>query len=178
MAIEELLPASVEEPIADSAPAEPADDKPVEAAGEEKDAAPKKTKAKAKKPRPAASHPPYLEMVVDAITTLKERTGSSQYAITKFVEDKHKDKLSANFKKLLAQLRNLTASGKLTKVKASYKIPSTARPKPKSVGTRKSATSLPTKAKKAAATKANPLCSDLFIWQANPHLLSRFFQVD
>ncbi|KAJ6337005.1 hypothetical protein OIU76_006799 [Salix suchowensis] len=55
-----------------------------------------------KKPRHRApsSHPPYEEMIKDAIVTLKEKTGSSQYAITKFLEEKHKQ-LPSNFKKLL-----------------------------------------------------------------------------
>lgn len=69
-------------------------------------------------------------MISDAILTLKERTGSSQYAITKFLEEKHKKKLPANFRKLLlVQLKKLVASQKLIKVKYSFKLPS-ARPAP------------------------------------------------
>ena len=68
----------------------------------------------------------------EAVSTLKERTGSSQYAITKFIEDKHKGHLPPNFKKLLlAQLKKLTAAGKLTKVKNSYKLPPANPPRPK-----------------------------------------------
>lgn len=53
--------------------------------------------------------------------TLNERTGSSQYAIRKFIQDKHKDHLPANFKKmLLNQLKKFVASDKLVKVKASF----------------------------------------------------------
>jgi len=84
-------------------------------------------------------------MISEAITSLKERTGSSQYAIAKFLEDKHKDKLPSNFRKmLLVQLKKLAAAGKLTKVKNSYKVPSgrapaADKPKPKA------------KAKKAAS---------------------------
>ncbi|PWA66683.1 histone H1 [Artemisia annua] len=84
--------------------------------------------SKAKKSLALRKHPPYLEMVSDAIVTLKERNGSSQYAIRKFIEEKHKDLLPVNFKKmLLNQLRKLVASGKLVKVKASYKLPSAAK---------------------------------------------------
>ena len=58
---------------------------------------------------------------------LKERNGSSQYAIGKFIQDKYKY-LPVNFKKmLLIQLKKLVASDKLVKVKASYKLPSAAK---------------------------------------------------
>ncbi|XP_002516637.2 histone H1 [Ricinus communis] len=55
--------------------------------------------------------------------TLKERTGSSQYAITKFIEEKH-NKLTLNFRKLLLfHLKKLTASCKVVKIKNSFKLP-------------------------------------------------------
>ena len=70
-------------------------------------------------------------MVHDAILTLKQRNGSSHYAIRKFIQDKHKD-LPANFKKmLLIHLKKLVAIHKLVKIKAFYKLPSAAKPKPK-----------------------------------------------
>ncbi|PWA67435.1 histone H1.2 [Artemisia annua] len=76
--------------------------------------------------------PPYLEMISNAILTLKERNGSSHYAIRKFIQDKYKDHLPANFKKmLLIHLKKFVASDKLVKVKASYKLPSAAKPKSK-----------------------------------------------
>ncbi|XP_009614936.1 histone H1.2 [Nicotiana tabacum] len=85
----------------------------------------KKTSAP-KKPR---SHPPYAEMISEAIVALKERTGSSQVAIAKFIEEKQKD-LPSNFRKLLlVQLKKLVASGKLTKIKGSFKLaPAAAKP--------------------------------------------------
>lgn len=62
-------------------------------------------------------------MIQEAIVSLKERTGSSQYAISKFIEEKQKENLAPNFKKLLlVQLKKLVASGKLTKVKNSFKL--------------------------------------------------------
>lgn len=68
-------------------------------------------------------------MVTDAIATLKEKSGSSQYAITKFIEEKQKQ-LPPNFKKLLLfHLKKLVASGKIVKVKASFKLPSVNKPK-------------------------------------------------
>ncbi|KAH7661329.1 Linker histone H1/H5 protein [Dioscorea alata] len=82
-------------------------------------------KPAAAKARSPPSHPPYLQMIGEAITALKDRTGSSQYAIGKFIEAKHKTKLPPNFAKvLLIQLRKFTASGKLIKIKNSYKLPS------------------------------------------------------
>ncbi|XP_076922131.1 histone H1-like [Bidens hawaiensis] len=106
---------SSEEPIAATEVAEtvvaPADVKPDVKAVAPADEKPKKAKkapAKAK-PRSPALHPPYFEMIKEAIVTLKERTGSSQYAVTKFIEEKHKN-LPANFKKVLStQLKKFVA---------------------------------------------------------------------
>ena len=65
-------------------------------------------------------------MIADAISTMKERTGSSQQAIAKFIEEKHKKVLPPNFRKTLSlQLKNFVKSGKLYKVKNSYKLSST-----------------------------------------------------
>ncbi|VFQ85382.1 unnamed protein product [Cuscuta campestris] len=90
------------------------------------DAAGKAKKAAVTK-KPLA-HPPYAEMITEAIVALKERTGSSLVAIAKFIEDKEKD-LPPNFRKLLlGQLKKLVVSGKLTKVKNSFKISRHAKP--------------------------------------------------
>ncbi|KAG2568193.1 hypothetical protein PVAP13_7NG300400 [Panicum virgatum] len=103
----------------------------------------------------AASHPPYFEvslartpsgfvlgwdwvligigfcsvqMIKEAISALKERTGSSSHAIAKYMEDKHGPSLPANYKKMLSiQLRGFAAKGKLVKVKASYKLSDAAK---------------------------------------------------
>ncbi|KAK4798493.1 hypothetical protein SAY86_030819 [Trapa natans] len=84
----------------------------------------KPKKAVAPRKKSPSTHPPFLMMIGDAIATLKERTGSSQYAIQKFTEEKQKQ-LPANFRKLLLlHLKRLVASGKLVKVKNSYKLPS------------------------------------------------------
>lgn len=45
--------------------------------------------AKARKPRAPPTHPPYIEMISEAIKELKERTGSSLPAITKFIDQKY-----------------------------------------------------------------------------------------
>ncbi|KAK3043470.1 hypothetical protein RJ639_002049 [Escallonia herrerae] len=121
----------------------------------------KKAASGPKKPR---AHPPYVEMIEEAIVALKERTGSSQYAIGKFIEEEQKDHLPSNFKKLLlVQLKKLVASGKLTKVKNSFKISpaASAKPSPTAAGKKaptkktvaeKQKTGGAAKAKKAAAT--------------------------
>ncbi|KAG6394431.1 hypothetical protein SASPL_145015 [Salvia splendens] len=86
----------------------------------------KATKAKkaiAAKSSKTASHPPYFEMIKEALLALNERSGSSPYAIAKYMEDTHKSVLPANFRKILGlQLKNSAAKGKLNKIKASYKL--------------------------------------------------------
>ena len=52
-------------------------------------------------------------MITEAIVSSKERVGSSQYAITKLIEEKHKQ-LPQSFKKLLLfNLKKLVAADKL-----------------------------------------------------------------
>lgn len=86
-------------------------------------------------------------MIKEAIASLKERTGSSQYAIAKFIEDKQKD-LSPLFKKHISlQLKKLVASGTLTKVKSSFKLSAPVKPLP--VVAKKA----PVEKKKAVAVK-------------------------
>ncbi|CAN6235990.1 unnamed protein product [Urochloa humidicola] len=126
-------------------------------------AAPKPKPAAAKpKATAGASHPPYFEMIKEAITALKERTGSSSHAIAKYMEDKHGASLPANYKKMLSiQLRGFAAKGKLVKVKASYKLSDAAKkesPKAKPAAPAKAAAPKPAKAaakpkKSAAAAK-------------------------
>jgi histone H1/5 len=71
----------------------------------------------------AAAHPSYLLMVKEAIGSLKERTGSSQHAIAKYLEEVYKTGLPPNFKKILSvRLRNMTKQGKVYKVKNSFKL--------------------------------------------------------
>lgn len=62
-------------------------------------------------------------MITEAITSLKDRTGSSQSAIAKFIEEQYKTDLPPNFKKILSvQLKKFVKSEKLIKVKNSYKV--------------------------------------------------------
>ncbi|CAD6220850.1 unnamed protein product [Miscanthus lutarioriparius] len=112
-------------------------------------AAPKEKKDKGKKP---AAHPPYAEMILEAIAALKERTGSSSVAIAKYVEAKHGGKLPTNFRKqLTVQLKKLAAAGKLTRVKNSFKLPP---PRPVTTDAKPKAAAKPKVAKTSA--KASP----------------------
>ena len=70
----------------------------------------------------APAHPTYAAMVSQALTSLKERSGSSLPAIKKFIGATFKG-LPANWEKVLSvQLRKLALAGKLVRVKASYKL--------------------------------------------------------
>lgn len=62
-------------------------------------------------------------MITEAIVSLNKSTGSSQYAITRFIEGKHKP-LPPTFRKLLSSnLKKLVAAGKLVRIKNSFKLP-------------------------------------------------------
>ncbi|KAK1626787.1 hypothetical protein QYE76_001102 [Lolium multiflorum] len=118
-----------------------------------------KPAAAATKPKTAgASHPPYFEMIKEAIAALKDRTGSSSVAIAKYIDEKHGDSLPPNFKKMLSvQLRASAAKGKLVKVKASYKLSDAAKkdsPKAKAAAKPAKDAAKPKK-KDAAKTKKN-----------------------
>ncbi|KAD5507834.1 hypothetical protein R6Q59_031386 [Mikania micrantha] len=113
------------------------------------------------RPRSPSLHPPYFEMIKEAIVSLKERTGSSQYAIAKFIEEKQKN-LPTNFKKVLSiQLKKSLAAGKLVKVKASYKLPAAGSPAASALAKKKPAAKpkpvkKTTPAKKKTVTKPKP----------------------
>ena len=121
-----------------------------------------------RKPRAPASHPPYNEMVVAAITALKERSGSSRQKIIKYIRDHYT--VSEGFethvklalkrgvtKGTLSQTKGTGASGSFKVVKKETK-PAAKKPaakkapaKPKTTSTKTSA-----KAKKPAGKKAAP----------------------
>lgn len=74
----------------------------------------------------APDHPPYAILIAEAIRELKERTGSSAPAITKKIGEKYGSKLKSGVisweKQVSQQLKRMAASGKLVKVKNSYKL--------------------------------------------------------
>lgn len=102
-----------------------------------------------------------MQMIGDAIVTLKDKSGSSQYAITKFIEDKQKN-LPPNFRKLLlVQLKKFVANGKLIKVKSSFKLApaSASAPAKKDVApeAKPKAKAPVSKGKKVTVSKAKPV---------------------
>merc|ERR1719492_327281 len=115
-------------------------------------AAPKK--AAAKKAKAPANHPKYSEMIAAAITTLKDRTGSSRQAILKYICANYKVDAAKAPQHLRMALKAGVANGKLKLAKAtgkgagSFKIGDKAKKEKK---VRKPAAK---KAKKPAAKKA------------------------
>uniref|UniRef100_A0A5K1GLB1 H15 domain-containing protein n=2 Tax=Nymphaea colorata TaxID=210225 RepID=A0A5K1GLB1_9MAGN len=93
-------------------------------------------------------------MIKEAITALHEKSGSSAYAIAKHMEMKHKAVLPANYKKKLAmQLKNAAATGKLIKVKASFKLAELAKKKAPAAPAKKRAAVVASAAKPKAPPK-------------------------
>merc|ERR1712241_738176 len=82
-------------------------------------AAPKK--AAAKKAKAPANHPKYSEMIAAAITTLKDRTGSSRQAILKYICANYKVDAAKAPQHLRMALKAGVANGKLKLAKATGK---------------------------------------------------------
>ena len=116
--------------------------------------APSTTNQPAKMPPKATpAHPKYEDMVKAAILALKDRNGSSVPAIAKYLGSNFK--LPGNFKKILStQLKNLVKSGKLLKVKASYKLGEALKKAPKKPKKKAAPKKKKPKAKKAKKPKA------------------------
>ena len=125
-------------------------------------ATPKKTKStKPKKPKTAPQHPKVAEMVNTAISTLKEKGGSSLQAIKKYIASHYKvdvDKLSPFIKKYL---KNAVVSGALVQTKGkgasgSFRTSSQTKEKsskPKSLAPKAKKAVKPASAKKPAKPK-------------------------
>ena len=127
--------------------------------------APKK-KAAPKKP---ADHPKYIDMIIAAITALKERTGSSRQAIVKYIKANYKvgDNADVHVKMALkrgvasgalAQPKGTGASGSFKVVKKAEpkKKPAAKKPAAKKPAAKKPAAKKSTPKKKAAAKKSTP----------------------
>ena len=123
---------------------------------------PKKVKKTA--PKKPAEHPKYIEMVVAAITALKERGGSSLVAIKKYIKANYKvgEGSDVYIKQavkrgvvtgVLSQPKGTGASGsfKVAKVEKPKKKPAAKKPAAKKPAAKKA-----TPKKKAAAKKATP----------------------
>ncbi|XP_002742334.1 histone H1-like [Saccoglossus kowalevskii] len=127
--------------------------------------APQKKATKPKKPKAPATHPKTIDMVVAAITNLKDRKGSSLQAIKKYVGANYKvdlDKITPFIRRALksgvtdgkfVQTKGTGASGSFKlkdKVKAEKKAKKPKTPKKPKAKTPKAATKKP-KAKKPKA---------------------------
>lgn len=125
-------------------------------------ASPKKAKA-TKKPAKPAEHPKYIDMISAAITSLKERTGSSRQAIAKYIKANYKVGDGADTHIKMALKRGV-ASGALSQVKGagasgSFKVVKKEAPKKKKPAAKKPAAKKPAAKKpasKKAATKKTP----------------------
>jgi len=116
---------------------------------------------KVTKPKKAATHPPFSAMIKEAITSLKERGGSSRQAILKYIVKTHK--ISADDKSAVAHLKLAlkrdVASGKLKQSKGtgasgSFKLGAVkAEKKPKAKKTVKKAVKKPATKKTKKTTK-------------------------
>jgi histone H1/5 len=113
-----------------------------------------KKAAKAKKP---AEHPKYIEMIVAAITALKERSGSSRQAILKYIQANYKVGDNPGVHLKLALKRGVTG-GVLTQPKGtgasgSFKVAKKAEPAKKKTPAKKKPAAKKPAAKKPAAKK-------------------------
>ncbi len=84
----------------------------------------------AKKPKAPDAHPPVAVMVTAAITSLKERNGSSLAAIKKYIAANYKCDVAKLAPFIRKFLKKGVADGKLKQIKASYKIDKTKVEKP------------------------------------------------
>lgn len=78
----------------------------------------------AKAPSAKKTHPTYSVMSAEAVKALKERSGSSLPALTKYITTTYS--IDVNKHALNKALRDSVSDGKLIKVKASYKLPAAA----------------------------------------------------
>merc|ERR1711923_423943 len=115
---------------------------------------------KASKPKAPAAHPKYSVMIATAITTLKDRTGSSRQAILKYICANYKVDAAKAAVQLRMALKRGVAKGALKMARASgkgagcYKVVKVEKPK-KVKAVKKPAAKKPAKkaAKKPAAKK-------------------------
>lgn len=120
-------------------------------------------KKKTAAPKKPAEHPKYIDMITAAITTLKERTGSSRQAIVKYIKANYKVGDNADVHVKMALKRGV-ASGALTQPKGtgasgSFKVVKKAEPKKKPAAKKPAAKKPAAKkaaAKKPAAKKSTP----------------------
>ncbi|KAK1406548.1 hypothetical protein QVD17_41959 [Tagetes erecta] len=76
------------------------------------------------------AHPPYAEMIIAAITALKDRDGSSRQAISKYIEKEFANLPPTHSTLLTHHLKRLKNLGQLVMVKHSYMLPRSAHFQP------------------------------------------------
>lgn len=139
---------------------------PATAATPKKKGVKKVSKPKVAAKKDSATHPSNISMVVEAVTKLHEKSGSSFLAIKKFISETHKVDVDRQGRFLKKALLKAVELGKLTQTKgkgASGSFKLTVKPKaekkPKNATAAKpkktAATGTP-KVKKTAAKKASP----------------------
>merc|ERR1711963_135641 len=118
---------------------------------------------KVTKPKKAASHPPYKNMVKAAIVALKEKKGSSRQAIIKYILANYKidDAAKVNTRVKIALKNGLNAgtlkSAKGTGATGSFRVAEKETKKAvKKTPKKKPAAAKPKPAKKAPASKKSP----------------------
>jgi histone H1/5 len=102
---------------------------------------------------PVASKKSYFELAKEAIAALKERSGSSTQAIKAHIVFNHPSIKFAQHS-LRSALKKGAESGKLVKVKASFKLAEAEKEAPKKAVAKKVAAPKKAVAKKVAAPKA------------------------
>ena len=117
-----------------------------------------KATKKAAAPKKPAEHPKYSEMIISAITTLKERNGSSRQAIVKYIKANYKVKDNCETHIKLALKRGVLSAAlaqpKGTGASGSFKVIPV--PKKKPAAKKPAAKKTQVVAKKPAAKKTTP----------------------
>merc|ERR1711876_177301 len=115
---------------------------------------------KASKPKAPAAHPKYSVMIAAAITSLKDRTGSSRQAILKYICANYKVDAAKAAVQVRLALKRGVAKGALKMARASgkgagsYKVVKAEKPKKVKKPAKKAAKKPKKAAKKPAAKKA------------------------
>merc|ERR1739846_103315 len=115
---------------------------------------------KASKPKAPAAHPKYSVMIAAAITSLKDRTGSSRQAILKYICANYKVDAAKAAVQVRLALKRGVAKGALKMARASgkgagsYKVVKAEKPKKAKKPAAKKAKKPKKAAKKPAAKKA------------------------
>lgn len=76
--------------------------------------------AAAKNPKPAANHPKFIEMIVDALRHLNEKSGSSRQAIVKYIVASHKLDVKFVNQHVKLALKNGVKNGALKQSKVKF----------------------------------------------------------